>query len=144
MLREETYAELSWDNGRTIKGLVVVWSPEDDADDFKAWLFSVRRSIPRFYQMPAGLEALANGAPWRGLFIAGGPDRLQGGGQGPVTLYFRDHKCRAMALQGRATTRPPLTDDHDQGSVEYQLLGLPTGLNPCTIEGYPPEESPST
>ena len=137
MLREETYADLIWDSGRAIRGLVVVWSGQDDREEFQAWLFSVRRAIPRFYELPPGMEALANGAPWRGLFIAGWPDRLKGGGQGPVTLIFRGIECRAMALQGRATTRPSVTAwgpiERDEGSIEYQLLGLPTGVNPCTV-----------
>ncbi len=136
MLREETYAELWWETGPAIKGLVVVWSGEEDREAFQAWLFSVRHAIPRFYEMPPGLEAMANGAPWRGLFIAGGPDRLNGGRpQGPVTLFFRGRECEAIALQGRMTTRPPVTLEHDVGSVEYQLLGLPSGLNPCAIDG---------
>ncbi len=133
MLREETYAELRWDSGRVIHGLVVVWAGVEDREEFQAWLFSVRHAIPRFYEMPPGLEALANGAPWRGLFIAGGADRFDGGGQGPVTLLFRGKHCRAMTLLGRATSRPPVTVEHDDGSTEYQLLGLPTGINPCTI-----------
>ncbi len=135
MLREETYAELWWDSGPAVKGLVVVWSGEEDREAFHAWLFSVRGAIPRFYELPPGMEALANGAPWRGLFIAGGPDRYDGGRQGPATLLFRGAECRAIALSARATTRPPITVDNDQGSAEYQLLGLPTGINPCDVEG---------
>ncbi|MSQ31441.1 MAG: hypothetical protein EXR64_05390 [Dehalococcoidia bacterium] len=133
MLREETFAELLWDDGRAISGLIVVWSGEDDREEFQAWLLSVRRAIPRFYELPPGMEALANGAPWRGLFIAPWSERLKGGGQGPVTLLFRGFECRAISLQGRATTRPFVTAASDEGSIEYQLLGLPTGVNPCTV-----------
>lgn len=133
MLREETYAELRWDDGRAIRGLVVVWSGQDDREEFQAWLFSVRRAIPRFYELSPGMEALANGAPWRGLFIARWPDRFKGGTHGPVTLLFRGAECRAMLLEGRATSRPAVTAESDEGSIEYQLLGLPTGVNPCTV-----------
>ncbi|MFA7249593.1 MAG: hypothetical protein WC273_08170 [Dehalococcoidia bacterium] len=138
MLREETYAELIWDSGRSVRGLVVVWSDIEERDEFQAWIFSVRHAQPHDYQLPPGLEALAHEAPWRGLFIASGPGRFRGGTQGPVTLMFRGRPCRAMALLGRTSTHPSMTADAadavpNEGTVEYQLLGLPSGLDPRTV-----------
>lgn len=123
MLREETYAELQWDDGHTVRGLAVVWRGREDAQAFEGWLRSVRHAPPLHYRMPGGLESLAREAPWRGLLIAGSGARGTGGGQGPAVLLFRGREYRTMVLNARLAALPSVTES-GRFSVEFQVIGL--------------------
>ena len=47
MLREETFGTLEWEDGKTVRGLVVVWRDGEDGDAFRGWLASAHREIGR-------------------------------------------------------------------------------------------------